>query len=143
MDDESSDQSHASERLVGERERALMEHSISAYGRHLRAMARFQKAAVEFRQAKEQHERLHATLKELAIAREEAAVRRQQVRDAVCDYVRALRDDERAPETVLTMTKRAMRSIVVRMPANESLLNPEPLLEEAVRWAILAYYDAA
>ena len=142
-DHENGEQSQNDDRIVGERERRLMEQTVAAYGQHLRAIVRFQKAVAEFRLAKEQHERLHATLNDLAATREATALRRLEIRGAVCQYVQALRDDARAPEIVLSMTKRAMRSIVLHMPSSESLLNPEPLLEEAARWAILAYYDAA
>src|SRR3954453_4364033 len=141
MELESGDHAHRTDPIVGDRERALMEETMCAYGQHLRAVARFQKAVAEFRLAKQQHEQLHAMLNELAASREQATLRHQEVRGAVCDFVRVLRDDARAPEIVVSMPKRTMRSIVLRMPRSGSLLNPEPLLEEAVRWAILAFHD--
>ena len=38
------------------------------------------------------------------------------------------------------MTKRAVLAIVQAMPADETLPDSEPLVQDAVRWAIEAYY---
>jgi hypothetical protein len=109
----------------------------------MRSVARFQRSVIEFRRVRTSHQQLHEVIAELARNREAAAERRIAIHAAVRAFVHVLRADNRAPEIALGMTKRAIRAIVVAMPAGESLPDPEPLFDDAVRWAIQAYYEAA
>jgi hypothetical protein len=128
---------------VGERERRLLERSVIAYAAHLRSVARCQRSVIDFRRAKSSHDELHSMLDALARNRAAAIDGRTDIQAAVRDFVHALRADHRAPEIALGMTKRAVRAIVVALPLGESLPNPETLLDDTVRWAIQAYYEAA
>lgn len=128
---------------AGERERHMLERSMVVYSAHLRSVVRDQRAVIEFRQAQRSHEALHTMLVELARNRQAAAEGRNAIRSAVRGYVLALRADNRAPEIALGMMKRAVSAIVVAMPMGEALPNPQPLLDDTVRWAIQAYYEAA
>jgi hypothetical protein len=133
----------ADENLASERERTSIERTMRAYGTFLRSVERYQQSVSRFRTTRNAHATLHALLTELAAERAVAAAGRLDVRDAVRHYVRRLRDEDRTPEVALRMTKRACLAIVIAMPAAESLRNPDALLDDAIRWAIEAYYEAA
>jgi hypothetical protein len=128
---------------IGERERLMIERSMAAYASHVSAVVLFQRAVVEFRRSQSAHEALHDSLVKLAHSRQAAADCRDDVHAAVRAFVHVLRADARPPEIALGMTKRAMSAIVVAMPAGQTLTDSKPLMDDAVRWAIEAYYDAA
>jgi hypothetical protein len=128
---------------IAERERLMIERSMSAYASHMRSVARFQRAVTEFRRVQSAHEALHDTLVMLARSRQAAADSRDAVHSAVRDFVHVLRADACPPEIALGMTKRAMSAIVVAMPVGVALSDSKPLMDDAVRWAIEAYYEAA
>jgi hypothetical protein len=133
----------ADDNLGSERERSSIERTMRAYGTFLRSVERYQQSVAKFRTTRDAHASLHALLTDLAAERVVAAAGRLDVRDAVRLYVRRLRDEDRTPEVALRLTKRTCRAIVLAMPAAESLRNPDTLLDDAVRWAIEAYYEAA
>jgi hypothetical protein len=128
---------------IGERERLMIERSMAAYASHVRSVVRFQRAVVEFRRSRSAHEALHDSLAMLARSRQAAADCRADLHSAVRAFVHVLRADARPPEMALGMTKRAMSAIVVAMPAGEAITDTKPLMDDVVRWAIEAYYDAA
>jgi hypothetical protein len=125
------------------RERLPIERAVRAYAVFLRSVEHHQRVVARFRLARDTHETLHSTLLELSTRRDAAAEGRLEIRSAIRKYVQALRAEHRAPEVVLRMTKHAYRAIVVAMPVEEALRNPEALLQDTVRWAIEAYYEAA
>jgi len=121
----------------------MIERSMCAYASHMSSVERFQRAAAEFRRVQSAHQALHETLVMLAHSRQAAADSRDAVHSAVRDFVHVLRADACPPEIALGMTKRAMRAIVIAMPAGTVLTDAKPLMDDAVRWAIEAYYEAA
>lgn len=143
MTDERSERNPAPANEHSETDWRSIERSIGVYAAFLRSVESYQKSVAEFRRAKSEHESIHALLAGLAADRASAAAGRLAIRSAVRDYVRRLRDEKRGPEVALRMTKRACLSIVLGMPAAKALRNPDALLDDTVRWAIEAYYDAA
>ena len=133
----------ADENTAYEPEQRSIDRAMHAYAAFLRSVERYQKSLTDFRRLKDSHESMHTLIRELAANREGAASRRLEVRNAVREFVQRLRGDERAPEVTLRILKRTMHKIVLAMPQQESLRNPDALLEDSIRWAIEAYYDAA
>jgi hypothetical protein len=133
----------ADENTDYEPERRSIERAMHAYASFMRSVERYQKSVADFRRLKDSHESMHALIRELAANREGAASGRLELRSAVQQFVKRLRSEERAPEVTLRILKRTMNTIVLAMPERESLRNPDALLEDSVRWAIEAYYDAA
>jgi hypothetical protein len=129
----------------------MIEQTIHAHAAHLRAVVRYQQAVVAYRRVQGSHEALHNTLRDslhetlvkLANSREAAARSREVVRVSVRAFVHALRDADRPPEVTLKMTKRTVGAIVFALPPWQAITDSKPLLDDAVRWAIEAYYDAA
>lgn len=116
---------------------------MNAYAVFLCSVERHQRSVAEFRRVRDSHEALHTLLSELAANRESAAAGRLEIRIAVRAYVHRLRDEEHSPEVAVRMAKRTCHAIVLEMPAAQALRNADALLEDTVRWAIEAYYDAA
>jgi hypothetical protein len=131
------------ENTAYEPERRSIEQAMHAYAAFLRSAERFQKSVADFRRVKDSHETIQNLIRELAANREGATAGRLEVRNAVRQFVLRLREEERAPEVTLRMLKRTMSTIVHAMPAQEAFKNPDALLEDSIRWAIEAYYDAA
>ena len=126
-----------------EPEQRSIERAMRAYAAFMRSAERYQKAVVEYRRLRDAHETMRGLLRELAAHRESAASGRLEVRNAVRTYVHRLRGEDRAPEVALRLLKRTVRTIVLAMPPQEALRNPDELFDDTVRWAIEAYYDAA
>jgi hypothetical protein len=126
-----------------ESERRSIERAMHAYAAFMRSAERFQKSVAEYRRLRDTHETMHGLLRELAANRESAASGRLEVRTAVRTYVHRLRAEDRAPEVALRLLKRTVRAIVLAMPPQDALRNPDELFDDTVRWAIEAYYDAA
>jgi hypothetical protein len=126
-----------------EPERRSIERAMHAYATYLRSQERYQQSVADFRRARSTHEAIQATLGHLAEGRASAAAGRLDIRTAVRTYVQRLRAEERPPEVALRMAKWTCRSIAFAIPADDALRNPDALLEDTVRWAIEAYYDAA
>jgi hypothetical protein len=144
MTDEHRNDGHAPREATREaEERRPIERAMRAYATFLRAVERHQHAVAQFRLVRDSHETLHGMLQTLAADRQAAAAGRLSVRAAVRAYVHRLRAEHRTPEVALRMTKRACRAIVTEIPGDETIRNSDPLLEETVRWAIEAYYEAA
>jgi leucyl-tRNA synthetase len=129
----------------------MIEQTMHAHAAHLRAVVRYQQAVVAFRRIQGSHEALqntlrdslHDTLVKLANSRQAAAQSREVVHAAVRAFVHALRDADRPPEVALKSTKRTVEAIVFALPPWQAITDSKPLLDDAVRWAIEAYYDAA
>jgi hypothetical protein len=143
MDESGNDGPQPREDAHEAHERLPIERAVRAYATFLRSVERHQRAVSQFRQARHTHETLHSTLAELSAQRDAAAAGRLDVRTAIRTYVHVLRAEHRTPEVALRMTKQACRAIVVGIPAGDTLRNPEALLDDTVRWAIEAYYEAA
>lgn len=131
------------DRTAHEAERRSIERAMRAYATYLRSVERYQSSVTELRRIHESRQQLLVTLTELAKSRESATAGRLAIRAAVRQYVCQLRLEERAPEVALRMTKWTCRSIAQAIPEDDALRNPDALLEDTVRWAIEAYYDAA
>jgi hypothetical protein len=133
----------ADENVAHEPERRSIERAMHAYAAYLSSVERYQKSVADFRRVKDSHEAIQGLIQELAANRDGAAAGRLEVRNAVRRYVLKLRAEERPPEVTLGLVKRTFTTIVLAMPKQESLKIPVALLEDSVRWAIEAYYDAA
>jgi leucyl-tRNA synthetase len=129
----------------------MIEQTMHAHAAHMRAVVRFQQAVVAFRRVQSSHQALHNSLREslhdtlakLAESRQAAAESREAVHAAVRAFVHVLRDADRPPEVALKLTKRTVTAIVVALPPWQEITDSKPLLDDAVQWAIEAYYDAA
>jgi hypothetical protein len=126
-----------------EPERRSIARAVHAYAAFQRSVERYQRSVAEYRRMRATFEEMRTALAQLDAKRDSAAAGRLEIRNAVRQYVQLLRDEARAPEAMLRMTKRTCRSIVLGMPIEQALSNPDALLQDAVRWAIEAYYEAA
>ena len=73
-------------------------------------------------------------------ARSQGAAIRAELRPSVIAFVRRLRDDGVPPEAMLVEVKAVLRDA---LPAELEPRDAQALVDDAVRWSIDAYYDAA
>jgi hypothetical protein len=117
--------------------------AIGAYARHLTEVQCHRAAMLRAQEARDSNFPLLAGSRALDEHRAGVVVQRSALRESVCALARALRVERVAPELALKQLKETLRSGIRSVPRDTPFVDPEALVQEAVGWAIDAYYDAA
>jgi hypothetical protein len=117
--------------------------AVGAYARHLAGVQRHRAVVMRLQAEKESGSPMMETSKALAAHRTGVIVQRSALRESVRAFARALRAEHVAPELALKQLKETLRVSVRSAPGDTPLIDPDALVNEAVGWAIDAYYEAA